>query len=49
MILFRYCPDCLENPAPDQRPPNPGKKKDARCMPCRKALADWGKENHEWW
>ena len=41
--------DFLENPAPDQRPPKPGKKKDARCKPCRKALARWSKENHEWW
>ena len=37
---MKYCPDCLEHPAPDQRPPNPGKKKDGRCPKCKRELKD---------
>lgn len=46
-MILRYCPDCLERPAPDQRPPKPGRKKDARCKPCRRELRRWGRQNHE--
>jgi hypothetical protein len=35
----KVCGDCGENPAPDQRPPKPGKKKDSRCKPCLREMA----------
>ncbi len=37
--LMKVCGDCGEAPARDQRPPNPGKKKDSRCNRCLRELA----------
>lgn len=36
---MKVCGDCGENPARDQRPPNPGKKKDSRCNACLRTMA----------